>query len=196
MSQITIDHNPSAEKLKELGVSSWSIWDCVVVKLAGRTADDATYEKLHELAQRETSTEQKRLLYNALAGSLNPRHAGKTLALAITDELIPTAATRLVNTVATDGEQTAAAWKFAEPNLAVLHAKLSALGTNGYVAGLFSAFTDAARADELEAFAKAKLPLEAQYEVSKAADEIRFHAELKARVLPEIDAWIRTKLAP
>ncbi|HAF00557.1 MAG TPA: cupin [Methylophilaceae bacterium] len=28
MSQIIIDHNPSAEKLKELGVSSWSIWDC------------------------------------------------------------------------------------------------------------------------------------------------------------------------
>jgi uncharacterized protein len=32
MSQITIDHNPTPEKLKELGVSSWSIWDCAPSK--------------------------------------------------------------------------------------------------------------------------------------------------------------------
>jgi uncharacterized protein len=28
MTQIIIDHNPAPEKLKELGVSSWNIWDC------------------------------------------------------------------------------------------------------------------------------------------------------------------------
>lgn len=28
MSQIVLEHNPSEEKLKELGVSSWEIWDC------------------------------------------------------------------------------------------------------------------------------------------------------------------------
>lgn len=28
MSQIIIDHNPTPEKLKELGVASWNIWDC------------------------------------------------------------------------------------------------------------------------------------------------------------------------
>lgn len=32
MTQIIIDHNPSAEKLKELGVSSWSTWDCAPSK--------------------------------------------------------------------------------------------------------------------------------------------------------------------
>jgi hypothetical protein len=32
MSQIIIDHNPSEEKLKELGVSNWSIWDCAPSK--------------------------------------------------------------------------------------------------------------------------------------------------------------------
>ncbi len=32
MSQIIIDHNPSEEKLKELGVFSWSIWDCAPSK--------------------------------------------------------------------------------------------------------------------------------------------------------------------
>jgi hypothetical protein len=27
MSQITIEHNPSEERLQELGVSSWYIWE-------------------------------------------------------------------------------------------------------------------------------------------------------------------------
>ncbi len=32
MTQITVEHNPSEEKLKALGVSSWSIWDCAPSK--------------------------------------------------------------------------------------------------------------------------------------------------------------------
>ena len=32
MSQIIIDHNPSQEKLKELGVFSWQTWDCAPSK--------------------------------------------------------------------------------------------------------------------------------------------------------------------
>jgi uncharacterized cupin superfamily protein len=32
MSEITIEHNPSEEVLKELGVSSWSIWEKEVSK--------------------------------------------------------------------------------------------------------------------------------------------------------------------
>ena len=32
MTQIVVDHNPTEEKLKELGVSSWSIWEKEVSK--------------------------------------------------------------------------------------------------------------------------------------------------------------------
>ena len=32
MPEIIIDHNPTEEKLKSLGVSSWSIWDCAPSK--------------------------------------------------------------------------------------------------------------------------------------------------------------------
>jgi uncharacterized protein len=32
MSQIIIDHNPTQEKLKELGVFSWQTWDCAPSK--------------------------------------------------------------------------------------------------------------------------------------------------------------------
>ena len=32
MSKITIEHNPSEERLKELGVSSWAIWEKEISK--------------------------------------------------------------------------------------------------------------------------------------------------------------------
>lgn len=32
MTQIIIDHNPSEEKLKDLGVTSWNTWDCAPSK--------------------------------------------------------------------------------------------------------------------------------------------------------------------
>jgi hypothetical protein len=65
---------------------------------------------------------------------------------------------------------------------------------NHYVPGIFEGFDDAAHADELENFAKKNLPPVAGDAVARAADNIRFHAELKARVLPEIDAWWKARL--
>lgn len=32
MSQIQLDHNPSKEKLEQLGVAGWSIWECAPSK--------------------------------------------------------------------------------------------------------------------------------------------------------------------
>jgi aminopeptidase N len=167
-----------------------------VVNIAARDADDASYDKLRALAKAETSTEQKRLLYNAVARSLTPKHAGQTLALSLTDELVPQSATHIVSAVGSDGEQPERAWDFAKAHLDTLLGKLGSIKSNGYVPGLFTAFTDAARADELETFAKANLPPETQYEVAKGADTIRFHAELKGRILPMIDAWCKAQPAP
>jgi aminopeptidase N len=117
-----------------------------VVNIAARNADDASYDKLRALAKAETSTEQKRLLYNAVARSLNPKHADQTLGLSLTDELVPQSATYIVGAVSSDGEQPERAWDFAKAHLDVLLGKLGSMKSNGYVPGLFTAFTDATRA--------------------------------------------------
>ena len=165
-----------------------------VLAQVGRDADAETWEKLHAFARAESSTEQKRNLYRALASARSSELAGRTLALALTDELIPEDATRLVHQVGDQGEQPALALEFARTNLDVLLAKVGALNANSYVPGLFRPFAEAARAEELEAFARAKLPPEAAYQVAKAAEEIRFKAALKKRLLPDIDAWCRAQL--
>ena len=159
----------------------------------GRNADEATWEKLHSLARNADSFEQKRALYSALTSVRDPALASRTLALALTNELIAPDAARIVGRVSFDGEHPELAWDFAREHLEALLEKLPALAVNDYVPGIFRGFTDAARADELEAFAKANLPPAVGHSVAKSADEIRFQAEFKQRALPEIDAWWKAK---
>jgi aminopeptidase N len=166
-----------------------------VFSIVGKTADATTWEQLHHAARQEDSFEQKRALYGALVSARNPALAAQTLALSLTDELIAPDAARLVHRVADDGEHPELAWAFAREHLDALLAKVPALAANNYIPRLFEAFDDVARADELEAFAKKNLPPAVGTAVAKAADNIRFQAEFKARVLPQIDAWWQARVA-
>jgi len=165
-----------------------------VFSVVGRDADATTWEQLHAAAQKEDSFEQKRSLYTALASARDPALATQTLALALGTELIAPDASRLVQRVAHDGEHPDLAWSFARVHLDALLAKVSDVAMNRYVPGIFEGFDDAARADELEDFARKNLPPVVESAVAKAADNIRFQAELKTRVLPEIDAWWQARI--
>jgi aminopeptidase N len=165
-----------------------------VLTVVGRGADDATYEKLHSLGKAENSIEQKRLLYSALARSRNPAHATKTLAIALTDELVPSGATELVNQVGGIGEQPAMMWDFAKANMEALMSKLGPLQANQYFPELFRHFADAKRADELESFAKSSLPPDCSPAVARTADQVRHRAELRDRVLPDVEKWCRSRM--
>ena len=164
-----------------------------VFTIVGRNADEAAYEQLHALGKREDGTEQKRTLYGALCHARTPELARKTLALALGEDLPPKESAKLVGRVASDAELPELAWEFARQNLDALLARLPAFSANDYVPGIFRSFTEAARADELEAFTKASLPPSVTAQVAKAADEIRFKAALKKRLPPEMDAWLRAR---
>jgi aminopeptidase N len=163
-----------------------------VLGLVGREAGPETWEKLHDLARAENSFEQKHNYYRALASSRSPELAARTLTISLTEELIPEDATRLVRQVGEAGDQPELALDFAKAHLDVLLAKTGSLQANAYIPGLFRPFADAARAEELETFARQHLPPEAAPQVAKAADEIRLNASLKKRLLPDIDAWCRS----
>lgn len=165
-----------------------------VLFIVGSDADEATYKRLHDLARKETSTEQKQFLYDALSASRNAKLAEKTLALSTTNELVPKMATGLVLRVGEHHPKLA--WDFAKPNLETLFAKLSSIKANDYVPNIFRKFTDVARADELEAFGKSSLPPDAGPMVARGVEEIRQNAELKDRIVPEIDTWCRRQVAP
>jgi hypothetical protein len=73
--------------------------------------------------------------------------------------------------------------------------KTDALGANSYAPGLFTFFSDKARAEELKAYAKANLPADSARDVAKAVDEVEFRAEFKPRLAKQFGDWIDKRAA-
>jgi ERAP1-like C-terminal domain len=166
-----------------------------VLGVVGRYADQKTWETLHELGLKTKSIEEKGIYYTAMADALAPELAKRTLPLSVTDELPASRATQLVTNVSRGGEQPGLAWEFAQAHRNQLDPKLDALGKIRFIPNVTRGFSDAIHAAELEAYAQKNLPSDTKSEVVKAAEEIRFKADLKARLLPEIAKWIAAKAA-
>src|SRR5438105_1322753 len=160
-----------------------------VFAIVGRYADEATWKKLHELGLKTTSIEEKQNYYDALANSVDPKLAARTLEISLTDELPTSRAVFLVSKVARQSEHPEIAWEFAKAHMKQLLAKTDALGANSYAPSLFTFFSDAARIAELESHAKSNLPPASAKAVAKAIDEIGFRAQLKPRFLTQIATW-------
>ena len=166
-----------------------------VLKLAGRYSDKGTYDQIHGLARKADGTEERQLYYRALAGAVDPELAKETLAFALKDESVPQEAANRVIEVAQAGEHTELAWIFADQHMKELLAKLDSLGRNLYVPSIFSSFSEAARADELEEYVQRNFPKEAMIKAVQFAEGIRLRAILKERELPVIDKWMAANVA-
>jgi aminopeptidase N len=164
-----------------------------VLSAVGRHADEKTWNKLHELGLKTTSIADKQNYYNALAQVTDPKLIKKTLAIALTDELPTSRAVFLVARVARDSGRPDIAWEFAAANMKMLLAKTDAAGVNRYAPSLFTFFSDQTRANELKAFAEARLSSASAVDVAKAVDEIQFRAEFKKRLTDQLDAWLEQK---
>jgi aminopeptidase N len=162
-----------------------------VFAVAGRYADEATWNKLHELGLKTTSIEEKQNYYDALACALDPKLAARTLAISLGDEVPTSRATYLVAKVARESERPDVAWQFAKAHMKQLLAKTDALAANSYAPSLFTFFSDAARISELQRYAKSDLPPSAAKHVAKAIDEVGFRGELKPRLATQIAEWIK-----
>lgn len=164
-----------------------------VLHVAGLDADAALWEQIHALALKTVDTEQKSLLYGGLAAVQAADLVSKTLNTALTGELPAKTAARMVGRVAAEGRQIELAWKFASEHREALLALCSAGEASSYLAKVARNFSEGARADELEALTRAKLPPEAMRDTAIAADEIRFKAGFKERALPELLKWMEAR---
>ena len=164
-----------------------------IFNVVGRYADEATWTKLHELGVKTTSIEEKQNYYDALAQTTDPKLINRTLQIALTEELPTSRAVHLVSRVARCSEHPDLAWQFAKTHMKELLAKTDALGANRYAPSLFVFFSDAARIDEIQTYAKKNLPSGSATDkaVAQAVDEIGFRAELKERLIPQLTAWIK-----
>jgi aminopeptidase N len=161
-----------------------------MLEVVGRYADEATWNKLHELGLRTTNIEEKQDYYHALTHAIDPTLVRKTLQIALTDELPTSRALFLVGKVSRYSDHPEIAWEFAKSNMKAILAKADALAANIYAPGLFTFFSEKSRVGELKAFAKANLPATSAKEVAKAVDEVEFRAEFKSRLAQQLKTWI------
>ena len=133
-----------------------------------------------------TSTEEKQNYYDALAFTTDPALIKRTLAISLTDELPTSRAVYVVAKVARESDRPDLAWEFAKANMKALLAKVDSLSANTYVPSLFTFFSDIARTDELRTFAQKNLSPDANKSVEIAADEVRFRADLRQRLIEQV----------
>jgi aminopeptidase N len=166
-----------------------------VVASAGRHADLATYETLLALARRAPTSEERFRAYRAMATARDPALAERSMQLALDRDVPQIIRHELLASVARS-DHLELAWSFARAHADALLADMKLFDGGRAFSAVVAKSASAATADELEAFARARLPDDALIEVRRAEDEIRTRARLKARLWPELAATVAGPPAP
>ena len=164
-----------------------------VTHLVGVGADRATYDTLLALARKSTVTNERLRYYFAAASARDATLARATLALTLTDEMPSTVVSGVINTVAGSAEQPDLAWDFVKTNFDALLARQGPQFRDQFVANFMTNFSDEARAAELAAFAPVQATSGGRVMTARAMETIAISADLKARALPAVDAWIKAR---
>ncbi len=163
-----------------------------VTRIAGRHADAATWEQMKSAAERSLVSEEKFRYYRALAEAQDPALAGRALQLATAREVPQIIRIGMVADVA-HNDHLDIAWSYARDHADALLADMKQYEGGRRFAQMVDGAADATTADELEAFAREKLPEGALVEVRRGADEIRTRAALKARLAPQLAAALAAR---
>jgi aminopeptidase N len=155
--------------------------------IAGRYADKPTYDSLLTLAQSALTQEEAQRYVNAMAAALDPKFAGETLQLALSDKLPQVVAIQIPEYVARN-DHGALAWSFAKAHGSELLKRVTVWRQSRYLPRIVATSADGSIADDLLAYVKVNLPPEALTMANRTADQIRFQARLKARLLPQLEA--------
>jgi aminopeptidase N len=164
-----------------------------VSHVVGIAADRATYDTLLMLARKSTVTNDRLRYYFAAASARDTALANATLALTLTDEMPGTIVTGLINTVASSGEQPDLAWDFVRKNYDALFAKQGPQFRDQFIANFMTNFSDEGHAAQLAAFAPVQETSGGRVMAARAQETIAISADLKARALPAVDAWIKAR---
>jgi len=165
-----------------------------VTVIVGRYSSQTVYDELLTMADKARIAEERRTYLRALSAALDPELAHKTLEYLMSDHVMPGDACRALEDLATEGEHPAIVWEFATTHLNEMQQRFGLFRRNRLLSSIAAGFIDDPRADDLIAFARSYLAPVAIREFEGSANLIRFRAKLKAKTLPAIDEWIKTKV--
>ena len=159
-----------------------------VLRIAGAHADAAVFESLRARAQSAHDPQAQRQLLIALSRARDPAIAVKALTLSLSPEVPPLISHVMIGTVAVEHPELA--WRFALDHRDAVERTIDPALRRSFIPGLLRPSTDAARADELHAFAQKAYPEGARREAGRVEAEVRRRADVRSRRLPEIDRWL------
>jgi len=162
-----------------------------VQAVIARAATPREFEALLAAGKRETDPLRQQRLFADLARVEDPALAERFLEVLLTEAAPAHQAPRLVLGVAAGHPDLA--WTFALAHMPQLTPGMDALTRTTFAPAVASASSDLERANELANYAARRIPADAQGEVRTALARIRARADLRARSLPQIDAWIAAR---
>ncbi len=159
-----------------------------ILGVIAANADQATWDRLHAMANAENAPLVRSEYYHLLADANDPRLARAALDLALTAEPGETDSAAMISRVAVTHPMLA--FDFAIANYAAVAAKVDASARSRYTVGLAARASDLSILQRLEAWASANLPASSRRAADTSIASIRFRAMVREKRLPQIDAWL------
>ncbi|WP_156842068.1 M1 family metallopeptidase [Novosphingobium aquimarinum] len=159
-----------------------------ILSVVAQHADAATWDKLHEMARAEESTQLRSLIYSRLGTADDPALAQKALDLAMTDEPGETVSPSILRYAAFKHPDMAYDYAMAHKEDVLKRVDLSA--ASRYLPGLGAGSYDPAMIGKLETYA-ATLSEDARKPSEEAIALIRYRMSVRDNRIPGVDAWLK-----
>jgi len=160
-----------------------------VLRIVGQHASQADYDALRELARASTDAQEKQQYLTSMAQVSDPVLSARMREFAFSPEVPASLGPRLV--LYTAIRHPDAAYAYAMAHRAQIDAVSDTFSRLMIIPLMLSNASSAALADQLHAFAVKNFPVGGRASSDKVEAGIRHRAEVRARALPEIDAWLK-----
>jgi aminopeptidase N len=164
-----------------------------ILGIVATHADAATWDRLHDMARRETNPLVKQQLYRLLGAARDPALAQRALDLSLTDEPGTTNSAALISAVSF--EHPDMAFDFALAHRERVEALVDASSRTRYLPALGGRSHDPAMIDKLERYAREHLTPQSRGSVDRAIAAIRDRIRVRQERLPDITRWLEAHRA-
>jgi len=154
-------------------------------------ADAATWDRLHAMAKAEKTPLIKDQLYEMLASAKDVALARRALDLSLTDEPGATVSAGMIDGVS--GEHPDMAFDFAVAHREQVDQLVDSTSRARYYPGIANGSSDPAMIAKLRDFAAEHIAATSRNATETAIAGIQYRIEVKAKRLPQVDAWLQRK---
>jgi aminopeptidase N len=162
-----------------------------ILAIVAFNADEATWERLRQMARTEHSSSVRVQFYQLLGSVKDARLAQRALDLALTDEPGATNSSQIVAAVA--GEHPDLAFDFAVAHRERVEALVDASSRSRYFAQLGGGSVDTAMITKLEDYAARHMTPQSRAPVDQAIARIRDRIRVRQDRLPQITRWLEAR---